>query len=96
MVDHCNPCTKGKRRPNRKNVGLPKAMCFNEVCCIDLKEWVKGKQYILYIVDEFSHLTKCKVLDGKDADTEVKAIIEIWVISGGCSPGMPHKYFFSD
>ena len=66
-------------------------MRFNAVCCIDLKEWVKGKQYILYVVDEFSRLTKCKVLDGKDADTGVKALIKIWVIGGGCRPGLLRK-----
>ena len=71
-------------------------MRFNAVCCIDLKEWVKGKKYILYAVEEFLCLTKCKVLDGKDADTVVKALIEIWVIGQGCSPRMLRKYFFLD
>ena len=51
---------------------------------------------ILYFHDEFSKLTKGKVIDNKESNTIIKAIESKWIVGGGIGPGHPSRGFFSD
>ena len=47
----CEICQKYKPAPLKPVVSLPLATRFSHVVCLDLKEHVQGKQWILHMID---------------------------------------------
>ena len=74
---------------------LPKAMDFNEIISVDLKELhpeyrKDGYKYILYIIDKFSKYMKGVLVKEKEAETVVTAVYRHWVIGvNGLGFGSP-------
>ena len=51
QCDLCEVGQKFKRPPSRPAVGLPLADNFNQVACMDLKEYMHNKVRILHLID---------------------------------------------
>ena len=81
IIENCEGCIKRKRNPDRPAVAMPMANEFNEKIAIDLKIW-KG-QYILYMIDMWSRLTKAKVISRKKPSMVIDAIMQEWVANFG-------------
>ena len=102
MIGYCTTCLP-KRPPSTKPHGtLPKALDFNDIISVDLKELQpeyrkNGYRYILYIVDEFSKFMKGILIKDKEAETVVLAVYRHWVIGiNGMGYGVPTQHMFSD
>ena len=89
--DECELCRQYKRQPLRPSVGLRLADSFNGVVAIDLKEVVKGRQWILHMIDVFSRYSAATFITSKKASEIVKKICSLWIIHFG-----PPKKFLSD
>ena len=53
--DLCQVCQKFKRPPSRPIVGLLLADNFKQVLCMDLKEYIHNKVWILHLIDAGIH-----------------------------------------
>ena len=74
MIGQCATCLPRRVRSAKPQGTLPKAMDFNDIILVDLKELQpeyrkEGYKYILYIVDEFSKLMRGVLIKDKEADT---------------------------
>ena len=79
MIEQCSTCLPKRVRSAKPHGTLPKAMDFNDIISVDLKELQpeyrkEGFKYILYMVDEFSKLMKGVLIKDKEADTVVMAL----------------------
>lgn len=92
----CDICLQHKKTPSRPKTGLPRAMEFNEVVSLDLKEFREDNVHVMYCVCEFSKLTRGKIVKDKKPETIVKAVVDLWILGGGIGPGYPNKGFYSD
>ncbi len=65
----CDSCEFGLKRklpPLRPVVGLPLANVFNDVVCMDLKEHIHNKTWILHIIDSVTkYSAACLILKQK-------------------------------
>ena len=61
----CSVCLHHRRTPSRPKVSLPMSRSFNQCVTVDLKDRKRNKDYILYAVDTFSHLTRAKIIKNK-------------------------------
>ena len=60
-------------------VVVPKADKFNQIVCMDLKEHIQNKTWILYMTDSASrHLAACLVFS-KQQDEIVQTIQQMWI-----------------
>ena len=92
----CPVCIHHKRTPSRPKVGLPLSKTFNQCVALDLKDRKRNKDYILYVVDTFSRLTRAKIIKNKEPTTVVKALLDIWVLGNGIGPGIPERFLFDN
>ena len=74
VIENCTTCLPKRVRSTKPHCTLPKAMDFNDVISVDLKELQPeyrkdGYKYILYIVDEFSKYMKGVLIKDKEAET---------------------------
>ena len=81
----CTRCQPKCVRSSKPHSTLPKAMDFNEIISVDLKELhleyrKDSYKYILYIVDKFSKYMKGVLIKDKEAETVVTAVYRHWVI----------------
>ena len=80
----CNLCKKYAKSQPRPKASLPKATTFNETVSVDLKEVKtitenpRDKRYIAYMTDEFTRMTKGRVIPNKEKETVVEAIMKEW------------------
>ena len=86
MIGNCTTRLPKRSRSAKPHGTLPKAMDFNDIISVDLKELQpeyrkNGYRYILYIVDEFSKLMKGILLKDKEAETVVMAVYTHWVFT---------------
>ena len=82
VIGNCTTCLPKHSRSAKPHGTLPKAIDFNDIISVDLKEYRKeGYRYILYIVDEFSKLMKGVLLKDKEAETVVMALYKHWMDS---------------
>ena len=70
-------CNEYRRTPSSPVVALPLADQFNDVVCMDLKEW-KSK-YILYLIDYHTRYTQAIFIDRKLATVVIDSIMIVWV-----------------
>ena len=85
-VNHGHIQTHSKRtRSAKPHCTLPKAMDFNDIISVDLKElqpeYRKNDfKYIVYIIDEFSKFMKGILIKDKEAETVVMAVYRHWIV----------------
>ena len=72
-------CQKYRHAKPRPVVGLPKGDRFNQVVSMDLKEVVKGKCWILHLVDNCTRYTAAALISTKKKEVVVKKIFQIWL-----------------
>ena len=68
-------------------VGFRLADKFNGVICMDLKEYIHNKIWILHIIDAATRYSAACLINTKDKNVVVSRIFQIWV---GCF-GAPKK-----
>ena len=76
--DSCKFCLKRKPPPLRPVVGLPLANVFNDVVCMDLKEHIHNKSWILHIIDSATKYSAACLISSKHQDVIVSCIFRIW------------------
>ena len=89
--DLCDVCLKFKRAPLRPVVGLPLADKFNQVVCMDLKEFVHNESWILHLIDSATRYSAARLIYSKKQDVIVQNIYQMWFTYFGA----PRK-FLSD
>ena len=85
VIRNCTTCLPKRPGSAKPHCTLPKAMDFNNIISVDLKELQpeyrkNGYRYILYNVDEFSKLMNGILLKDKEAETVVMAVYKHWVL----------------
>ena len=102
MIQQCATCLPKRVRSAKPHGTLPKAMDFNDIISVDLKELQpeyrkEGYKYILYMVDEFTKLMKGVLIKDKEADTVIMALYRNWIIGvNGTGHGAPTRHIYSD
>ena len=86
--DSCEICMKLRRPPLRPVVGLPMANRFNDVVCMDLKEHIHNKSWILHIIDSATKYSAACLISSKQQDVIVRCIYLNWI----CHFGSPRKF----
>ena len=76
--DSCEFCLKRKNPPLRPVVGLPLSTTFNEVVCMDLKEHIHNKSWILHLIDSATKYSAACLVPSKQKDVIVGSIHKIW------------------
>ena len=89
--DNCEFCHLSKKAPLRPIVGLPLADRFNQVVCMDLKEYKHNEIWILHLIDSATRYSAACLITTKRQDEIVKNIYMMWISYFG----YPHK-FMSD
>ena len=87
----CEVCQEYRKAPLRPAVGLPLADKFNEVVCMDLKEYHHNSIWILHFIDAATRYSAAVLIKSKKREVVVGQIFRIWIAYFGC----PRK-FFSD
>ena len=90
-VDSCELCLKYKRPPLRPVVGMPLADRFNQVVCMDLKEYVHNELWIFHLIDAATRYSAACLIRTKNQDEIVRNIYQIWIAYFGAP-----KQFLSD
>ena len=90
VCTNCTFCQKYRHAKPRPVVGLPKGDRFNQVVSMDLKEVVKGKVWILHLVDNCTRYTAAALISTKKKEVVVKKIFQIWLAYFG-SPVKLHN-----
>ena len=88
LSNTCDVCLRTKKTPARPVVSLPLATEFNEVVVLDLKEWNKGKIWILHLIDAATRFTLSGLIYNKHPSTIIDKIMTLWIGSGF---GIPKK-----
>ena len=70
---------KYKKASLRPVVGLPLANIFNHVVCMDLKEYVHNKTWILHIIDSSTRYSAARLIHTKKDEEIVKNIYLMWI-----------------
>ena len=68
QCDLCEICQKFKHPPSRPVVGLPLAANFNQVVCMDLKEYIHNKVWILHLIDAATRYSAACLIKTKHPD----------------------------
>ena len=78
----CNKCTVCQlhKKPSLKPVVcMPLAAKFNEVICMDLKEFTKNKIWILHLIDAGTRYSAACLINTKRKDVIVACIFRMWI-----------------
>ena len=86
-TDNCQICLEFKRPKLRPIVAFPLGNKFNDVVCLDLKEIVHNKSYILHLIDSTTRYSAAKVIYSKNQNEIIQAVFSIWIAYFG-SPRM--------
>ena len=89
--DECELCQKFKNPPPRPVVGLPLSDDFNQVVCMDLKETIHNKEWILHLIDSKTRYSQARLIKSKQQEVVTDAVMMMWVAYFGA----PHS-FMSD
>ena len=73
----CQLCKQFAKTPPRPVVALPLATEFNQVVCMDLKQW--ENKWILHMIDMYTRYTISVFLDRKLATGVIDAVMMNWV-----------------
>ena len=77
VCDECEICEKYKQAPLRPIVSLPLATAFNEVVCLDLKEFKHNKVWILHLIDASTRYTAARLITTKKKEEIVRKLFEM-------------------
>ena len=77
--DECQLCRQYKKAPLRPAVGLPLADNFNQVVCMDLKEYVHNVKWIFHLLDSATRYSAACMIESKHKNVIVKSIFRIWI-----------------
>ena len=75
----CNICVAYKAAPLKPVVSLPLANKFNQVVCLDLKEYVHNKVWILHMIDAATRYSQARLITTKRKEEIAKKIFEMWI-----------------
>ena len=75
----CEICQKYKPAPLKPAVSLPLATRFNHVVCLDLKEHVQGKQWILHMIDAATRYSAARWIKSKRKEIIAAKLFEMWI-----------------
>ena len=79
VTEECTVCEDFKRPKSRPVVGLPLASQFNEVVCMDLKEYIHNDTWILHFIDAFSRKSNAVLIKTKKDTEIIKQIYSQWI-----------------
>ena len=102
ILEKWTSCQPKRIQSAKPQSTLPRAMDFNEIISVDLKELhpeyrKDGYIYKLYIVDKFSKYMKGVLIKDKEAETVVTAVYTHRVIGvNGLGFGATTKHVYSD
>ena len=77
--DSCKLCLTHKRVPPRPVVGMPLADNFNQVVCMDLKQHIYNKSWILHLIDSATRYSAACLVSSKDPDEIIMNIFQMWI-----------------
>ena len=86
QCDLCEVCQKFKHPPSRSVVGLPLADNFNQVVCMDLKEYIHNEVWILHLIDAATRYSAACLIRTRNPDKIIRCVYLIWIAYFG-SPG---------
>ena len=89
--DDCDVCVVSKPPPLRPVVGMPLSDKFNQVVCVDLKEFVHNESWILHLIDSATRYSMACLVFSKQKDEIVENIYRMWIAYFGAP-----KKFLSD
>ena len=89
--DNCEFCQQTKKAPLKPIVGLSLANKFNQVVCMDLKEYKHNESWILHLIDSATRYSAACLVTTKHQDEIIQNIYLMWISYFG----HPHK-FLSD
>ena len=87
ICDNCDLCQKYKPAPLKPVVGLPMSQKFNETVCMDLKEFIHNKLWILHIIDSSTRYSAARMISTKAKEVVVQNIFMMWI----CYFGRPKR-----
>ena len=87
----CEVCHKHRKAPLKPIVCFPLATKFNEVVCMDLKEFKHLEVWILHLIDASCKYSAACLIKSKQKNVIVAAIFRMWIAYFGCP-----KKFLSD
>ena len=90
VCEKCEFCLKYRKAKLKPIVSLPKGQRFNDVVCLDLKEVVHKKLWILHLIDAATRYTAACIIDTKRKELVVTRIFQIWIAYFG-SPVKMHN-----
>lgn len=70
VCNNCELCRKYKPAPLKPTVSLPLASSFNQVVCLDLKEYKHNKQWIPHMIDASTRYSAARLISTKRKDCE--------------------------
>ena len=72
----CNICVAYKAAPLKPVVSLPLANKFNQVVCLDLKEYVHNKVWILHMIDATTRYSQERLITSKRKEEIAKKYLK--------------------
>lgn len=84
VTQRCSVCRANRSRPPRAVVTMPRPAAFNDTLAVDLAE-LAGRGQFLHSVDIGTRLSRCVIVQDKEAQTIVRALLSHWV----CVYGAP-------
>ena len=85
--DDCELCQKFRPPPPRPVVGLPLSDDFNQVVCMDLKEHIHNKEWILHLIDSKTRYSQACLIKSKNQEVVTEGIMMKWIAYFGA----PHS-----
>jgi len=79
VCESCDICRKFKAPPLKPTVSLPIATRFNQVVCLDLKEYVKNKVWIMHMIDAATRYTAARLITTKKKEVIATKLFEMWI-----------------
>ena len=76
---NCTICQKYKPPPLKPTVSLPLATEFNQVVCLDLKEYIHNKVWILHMIDASTRYSAARLITTKRKEEIAKKLFEMWI-----------------
>ena len=91
VTNECTVCEEFKKPKSRPVVGMPLASQFNDVVCMDLKEYIHNDTWILHFIDAFTRKSNAVLIKTKKDTEIIKQIYSQWIKHYGTP-----KKFLSD
>ena len=86
VCNDCEICQRYKPQPLKPAVSLPIANKFNQVVCLDLKEFHHNKIWILHMIDATTRYSAARLIKTKRKEEIIRNIFDMWIAYFG-KPG---------